>query len=79
MLGNIGPMEVGIVLIVVLLVFGPKKLPELGGSLGKGIREFSHSISGHSEEALPAGKPAVGTTPTAKVDEVVVTAAEDRG
>jgi sec-independent protein translocase protein TatA len=43
---NIGPMELAIVVIVALLVFGPKKLPELGSSLGRGMREFKSSISG---------------------------------
>jgi sec-independent protein translocase protein TatA len=39
-------MELAIVLIIALIVFGPKKLPELGKSLGKGMREFKSSISG---------------------------------
>ena len=43
---NIGPMELVIVLIVALLVIGPKKLPEVGKSLGRGMREFKESISG---------------------------------
>jgi sec-independent protein translocase protein TatA len=47
---NIGPMEVGVLLIVMLLVFGPKKLPELGRGLGKGMREFKTSITGESTE-----------------------------
>jgi len=66
MIGNVGPMEIGIVLLVALLVFGPKKLPELGGSLGKGIREFSRSVSGHSEEkpALPDGEGPPAGAPT---------------
>lgn len=37
---NIGPLEIAIVLIIVLIIFGPKRLPELGRSLGKGIRDF---------------------------------------
>jgi sec-independent protein translocase protein TatA len=43
---NIGPMELIVVLIIALVVLGPKKLPEVGKSLGKGMREFKDSISG---------------------------------
>jgi len=43
-------MELAIVLIIALVVFGPKRLPELGRSLGKGIREFRGSVSGDSHE-----------------------------
>ena len=43
---NIGPLEIGIVLIIALIVFGPSKLPEVGKSLGKGMREFKESVSG---------------------------------
>ena len=57
---NIGPLEVLVVLIIALVVFGPKRLPELGRSLGKGIREFRGSISGdhddedeHTDEKVP--------------------------
>lgn len=46
MLGNIGPLEIGIVLVIALLVFGPKRLPGLGNSLGRGIREFGEGIKG---------------------------------
>jgi sec-independent protein translocase protein TatA len=42
--GRFGPMELILILVVALLVFGPKKLPEIGRSIGKAIREFkSHS------------------------------------
>lgn len=50
-MGDIGPMEIGIVLIIALIVFGPKRLPELGKSLGQGIREFKGSIDGSHEDA----------------------------
>jgi TatA/E family protein of Tat protein translocase len=50
MMGNIGPMEVLVVLIIALVVFGPKRLPDLGHSLGKGIREFKGSVTGESDE-----------------------------
>ena len=48
---NIGPLEICIVLIIALVVFGPKRLPELGKSLGKGISEFKGTISGDEPEA----------------------------
>ena len=48
---NIGPMEIAIVLIIALIVFGPKKLPELGRSAGNGFREFKDSITGQDEPA----------------------------
>jgi sec-independent protein translocase protein TatA len=55
MLGNIGPLEIVVVLIIALVVFGPKRLPELGRSLGKGIREFRGSIGGdHDDDERPA-------------------------
>ena len=47
---NIGPLEIIVVLVIVLIIFGPKRLPELGHSLGKGIREFRGSISGENDD-----------------------------
>jgi sec-independent protein translocase protein TatA len=44
---NIGPMEVVVVLVVALLILGPKKLPDVGRSVGKGIREFKDSVTGN--------------------------------
>jgi len=49
MLGNIGPLEIIVVLIIALVVFGPKRLPELGNSLGRGIREFKESVTGEND------------------------------
>ncbi len=46
MLNSIGPTELIIVLVIVLLIFGPKRLPGLGRQLGSGMREFKDSISG---------------------------------
>lgn len=43
---NVGPMELIIVLVIALIVLGPKRLPEAGRSVGKGIREFKDSLSG---------------------------------
>ena len=48
--GWIGPWELAILLLVVLLVFGPKRLPEMGRSLGKGMREFKDSITSKHDE-----------------------------
>ena len=42
--------QIAIVLVIALLVFGPKRLPELGSSLGRGIREFKDSITGKDDE-----------------------------
>lgn len=50
MFGGLGIWELLILFLVVLLVFGAKRLPEIGSSLGKGIREFKHSISEIGEE-----------------------------
>jgi sec-independent protein translocase protein TatA len=50
MLGNIGPLEIIVVLIIALVVFGPKRLPELGNSLGRGIREFKESVTGEKDD-----------------------------
>ena len=44
-----GPMELVIILAVVLLIFGPGKLPQVGAGLGKGIRGFSRAVSGKDE------------------------------
>src|SRR5688500_14868706 len=45
MLGNLGPMELFIILVIVLVVFGAKRVPEIGASIGRGIREFKWKIS----------------------------------
>ena len=47
---NIGPMELLIVLVIALIVIGPKRLPEVGKSLGRGLRAFMVSISGSSRD-----------------------------
>ncbi len=63
MLPGIGPMELIVVLIVALVIFGPKKLPDLGRSIGGGMREFKNSISGDEREDLPPGDPASASKP----------------
>jgi sec-independent protein translocase protein TatA len=71
--GNIGLPEILVVLVIALIIFGPKRLPELGKSLGKGIREFRGSISGDNddeddkpelESGAKAGEPVQGEVVT---------------
>ncbi|HET9982911.1 MAG TPA: twin-arginine translocase TatA/TatE family subunit [Longimicrobiales bacterium] len=50
MFGNIGPGEMVFILLVLLLVFGAKRLPEIGSSLGRGIREFKRSMTDIQQE-----------------------------
>ncbi|ADB50275.1 twin-arginine translocase TatA/TatE family subunit [Conexibacter woesei] len=50
MFSQIGPMEVVLVLVIALIILGPKKLPEAGRSIGKGMREFKDSISGVTKD-----------------------------
>jgi sec-independent protein translocase protein TatA len=67
---NIGPMELIVVLVIVLLVFGPKRLPGLGKQLGSGMREFKDSISGSSsKDDDDLDRPAL--SPAQKADAVV--------
>ena len=61
---NIGPMELVIVLVIALLILGPKRLPAAGRSLGQGMREFKDSLTGATkleesksvEEPVSAGR-----------------------
>jgi sec-independent protein translocase protein TatA len=81
---NVGPLELAIVLIIALVVFGPKRLPELGKSVGRGIREFKSSISGDDDDDEPQAKiesaqpppPPSESAQAEKADETVV---HDRG
>ena len=50
MFSQIGPMEIILVLVIALLVLGPKRLPEAGRSIGKGMREFKDSIAGITKD-----------------------------
>ena len=77
--GWVSPWELLILLAFVLLLFGPKRLPEMGRSLGKGMREFKDSISGKDDDDKdePAELlPPAATTPVE--DEPVVPASSKR-
>ncbi|HEX8121173.1 MAG TPA: twin-arginine translocase TatA/TatE family subunit [Solirubrobacteraceae bacterium] len=50
---GIGPMELVIVLVIALVVLGPKRLPDAGRSLGQGLRGFKSSLAGDDEEPAP--------------------------
>jgi sec-independent protein translocase protein TatA len=54
-MGNIGPTEILLLLLVALLLFGAKRLPEIGRSLGTGMREFKDSVAGSHEPESPQG------------------------
>jgi TatA/E family protein of Tat protein translocase len=54
---GIGVPEVLIILVVALVLFGPGKLPEIGGALGKGIRDFRRSLSGADDSSEADGDP----------------------
>jgi sec-independent protein translocase protein TatA len=56
---NIGPLEIAVVLIVALIILGPKKLPDMGRSVGKGMREFKEAIAGNSNHDDEDDKPAI--------------------
>jgi TatA/E family protein of Tat protein translocase len=47
-----GPLEIVIILVIVLVIFGPKRLPDLGRSLGRGMREFKDSVTGKDKDEL---------------------------
>jgi sec-independent protein translocase protein TatA len=71
---GIGATEIIILLLVALLVFGPKRLPEMGKSLGKGMREFKDSISGKDSD--DEQRPGELVESTAGENDPVVTARE---
>lgn len=60
LIGPLGPLELGIILIIVFVIFGAKRLPELGSSLGSGMRNFKDSVTGKDAE------------PTAEVERATV-------
>ena len=74
-------MELAIVLIIALVIFGPKKLPELGSSLGRGLKEFKSSISTDAQDDERSGpeqrsRALPETTQAAAVSETTAVRAE---
>jgi sec-independent protein translocase protein TatA len=67
---NIGPWEIIILVVVLLLVFGSRRLPEIGRSVGKGMREFKQSVTGNDEDTqLEDGQQTPELTATAVEEE----------
>ena len=54
-IGGLGGQEVGVILVIILLLFGAKKLPELARSLGQGVKEFRKSVKEISEDVAEDG------------------------
>jgi sec-independent protein translocase protein TatA len=72
MLGRIGPLELGIIVLIVLIIFGAGKLPQVGGAIGKSIREFRRAKEGLDEDgqkSARAGSEAAGSTKSKSGDE----------
>jgi sec-independent protein translocase protein TatA len=78
-----GPLEIIVILVIVLIVFGPKRLPDLGRSLGRGMREFKDSVTGKDKDELSEGSPeraerAEPTVTTASAEPTVTAAGEQK-
>jgi sec-independent protein translocase protein TatA len=76
MLGLDNPLHILFLLVLLLLVFGAKRLPEMGRSLGSGMRGFKDSLSGEAHEISPPGAPQRVGTPEAST--VASTTADPR-
>ena len=58
MFPRMGPLEIGLIVVIILIVFGVGKLPQVGGAIGKGIRAFKKGQSGEDTEEEEKKKPA---------------------
>ena len=78
---NIGPLEIIVVLVIVLIIFGPKRLPDLGRSLGRGMREFKDSVTGkdkdEDEDRPEITKAEAGEQPASGSDKVAAKPSAD--
>jgi sec-independent protein translocase protein TatA len=66
-MANLGFTEIMLILVVVLLLFGAKRLPEVGASIGKGIREFKRSLT-DTQDAIMGGTEDRPSTPSRQID-----------
>jgi sec-independent protein translocase protein TatA len=74
-MGNIGLPEIAIVLLIVLVIFGPKRLPQLGRSLGSGMREFKDAVTGKNKDDDDA--PELAAAPPDPAERVTTASAEE--
>ena len=74
--GNIGWQGALVIILVLLLVFGPKRLPEMGRSVGRGIREFKDSLSGNDAPDEPEKATLAPPAATAPVESQIATEPE---
>lgn len=72
---DISPVQIMIVLAIALLIFGPKRLPELGRNLGSGIRDFKSGITGEPDPAASVTH-AVAAEPMPTAEELIKDAAQ---
>ncbi len=73
MFRDIGPVEIGLVLVIILLVFGAGKLPQVGNALGKSIREFRKASRGDYDEEEAAQAPKVDVNTDKKAEANLAT------
>lgn len=71
---NIGPLEIAIVVAIALVIFGPKKIPELGRSAGQSLREFKGAMSGEDKAPAKDELTAAEETPVAATATATATA-----
>ena len=69
--GGLQLWEILVVLAIALLIFGPKRLPEMGRSLGRGMREFKNSITGKDEDEEPERERASLPAPSERETDTV--------
>jgi sec-independent protein translocase protein TatA len=75
-MSNIGLPEIAIVLLIVLVIFGPKRLPQLGRSLGSGMREFKDAVTGKRKDD-DEDAPELGAPPPDPAERVTTAAADE--
>ncbi len=66
---RLGPLEIGLILVIILIVFGAGKLPEVGKALGQGIRNFRRAQSGDYDESKPPAKQIAAEATVEKPEE----------